>query len=47
MVMAHVQPRAINDAMFVITFATNAVKTFQIHCWWHEDIAMVDPAQRN
>jgi len=33
MVMAHVKPIAINYAMFVNPFATNAVKTAQNHSW--------------
>jgi len=47
MVMADVKPIAINYAMFVNPFATNAVKTAQIHSWWYEEIARIDPAQRN
>jgi len=33
-VMARVKPIAIKYAMFVNPFATNAVKTAQIHSWW-------------
>jgi len=29
------------------SLATNAVKTAQMHGWWYEDIARIDPAQRN
>jgi len=47
MVMARVKPLAINYAIFVDLFATNAVKTAQIHIWWYEEIARIDPAQRN
>jgi len=46
MVMARVEPIAINYAMFVNHFVTNAVKTAHIHCWWYEEIARIDPAQR-
>jgi hypothetical protein len=37
----------INYAMFVNPFATNAVKTTQIHSCWREDMARIEPAQRN
>jgi len=47
MVMACVQPIAINYAMFVNPFSTNVVKTAQIHSWWFEEIPRIDPAQRN
>jgi len=47
MVMAHVKRIAINYVKFVNPFATNAVKTAQIHSWWYEEIARIDPAQRN
>jgi hypothetical protein len=47
MVTAHVEPIAMNYAMFVNPFATNAVKTAQIHSWWYEEITRIDPAQRN
>jgi len=47
LVMARVKPIAINFAMFVNLFATNVVKTTQIHSWWYEEIARIDPAQRN
>ena len=47
MVMACVKPRAINYVIFANPFATNAVKTTQIHGWWYEEIARSDPAQRN
>jgi len=46
-VMACVKPIAINSAMFVNPFATNALKTAKIHSWWYEEIARIDPAQRN
>jgi len=45
--MACVKPIAINSVMLVNPFATNAVKTAQIHSWWYEEIARIDPAQRN
>jgi hypothetical protein len=47
MVMARVKPIAMNHAMFLNPFATNAVKTVQIHSWWYDDIARIDPALRN
>ena len=47
MVMARVKPIAINYVMFVNPFATNAVKTTQIHSCWYEEIDRIDPAQRN
>jgi len=47
MVMECVKPIAINDAMFVNPFATNAVKTAQIHSWWYQEITRIDPAQTN
>jgi hypothetical protein len=46
-VIASVKGTAINFAMFVNPFATNAVKTPQIHSWWYKEIARNDPAQRN
>jgi len=47
MVMTGVKPLAIIYAMFVNPFATNAVKTAQIHSWWYEEIARIDTAQRD
>jgi hypothetical protein len=47
MVMECVQLIAINYAMFVNPFVTNAVKTAQIHRCWYEEISRIDPAQRN
>jgi len=47
MVMARVKPLAINYAMFVNPFATNAMKTAQIHSWRYEEIARIDPAHGN
>jgi len=47
MIMACVKPIARRYEMFVNPFATNAVKTTQIHSWWYEEIARMDPAQRN
>jgi len=45
-VMARIKPIAINYTMFVNPFATNVVKTTQIHSWWYEEIVRIDPAQR-
>jgi hypothetical protein len=47
MAMARVKPIAINYAMYVNPFATNAVKPAHIHSWWYEEIARIDPVQRN
>jgi len=47
MVMARVKPIAIDYGMFVNPLAMNVVKTAQIHSWWHEEIALIDPAKRN
>jgi len=47
MVMARVKPIAINYVMFVNPFATKVEKTDQIHSWWYEEIASIDPAQTN
>jgi len=47
MVMARLKPIGINYAMLVNPFATKAVKASQIHSWWYEEIARIDPAQRN
>jgi hypothetical protein len=47
MVMARVKTIAITYVMFVNPFATNAVKTTQVYSWWYEEIAKIDPAQRN
>ena len=38
---------AINYVMFVISFAMNVVKPAHIHSYWYEEIARIDPAQRN
>ena len=46
-VMAHAKPIAIHYAMFVNHVPTNAVKTAQIHISWYEEIARIDPTQRN
>jgi len=46
MVMACVKPTVINYAKCVNPFATNTVKTAQIHSWWYEEITRIDPAQR-
>ena len=47
MVMEGLTPTAINYAKCVNPVATNTVKTAQIHSWWHEEIAMMIPTQRN
>ena len=47
MVMARVKPIAIKYVMIVNPFSTDAVKTAQIHSWWYEEFARIDPAQRN
>ena len=47
MVMACVKSVANNVLKFVNLFATNVVKTAQIHSLWHEKMARIDPAQRN
>jgi len=47
MLIVHVKPLAINYAMFMKPFATNAVKTAQIYSWWYEEITWIDSAQRN
>jgi len=46
MVMACVEHLAIKCAMFVTPFATNPVKTAQIHSWWYEEISRIGSAQR-
>jgi len=45
--MLAVNPIVITHVMFVNPFAMNAVKTTQMHGWWHEEIARINPAQRN
>jgi hypothetical protein len=47
MVIAWVKPIPINCAKFLNPFATNAVKTTQIHSGWYEEIARLDPACRH
>jgi len=47
MVMSPVKPKAINYSMFAIPFATNGAKISHIPSWWSEEIARIDPAQRN
>jgi uncharacterized protein (DUF885 family) len=47
MVLARVKLIAITFAMPVNIVTTNAVKTAQIHRWSYEEIARIDPAQRN
>jgi hypothetical protein len=42
MVPAVVRPIAINDAMVVNPFRTNAVMAAQIHSWQYEEIANID-----
>jgi len=46
-VMARVKPIAIKYGLFLNPFATNAVKTAQIHSWWYAEIARIDPAHKN
>jgi len=38
---------ALNYAMFGNPVAMKAVKTAEIHSWWYDIIARIDPAQRN
>jgi len=45
--MARVKPIAFNYVMFVNQFDPNVVRTAQIHSCWYEEIAKIDPAQRN
>lgn len=47
MVMPRSKPMAVHYVMLVNPFATNVVKTTQIRNWWCEEIARIDPAQRN
>ena len=47
MFMALVQLYAIHYAMLVNSFGPNGSKTAQIDSSWYEEIAMIDPAQRN
>jgi len=47
MVMAPVKPIALNVVMFLDPIATHAVETAQFYSWWYEEIARIDPAQRN
>jgi len=47
MVMARIKPLAINYPMIVNPCATIAVNATQIHSWWYDEIASIDPAQRN
>jgi len=47
MVIARVMAVAMNDVMFVNPFATNVVKTAQIHSWLYEDIARIESTERN
>jgi hypothetical protein len=46
-VIACVKAVAFNYAMIVNAFVTNAVKTAEIHSWWYEEIAWIDPVHRN
>jgi len=46
-VMAHVKSIGIHYVMLVNSFAMNWVTTAQIHSWWYEEIAKIDPAWRN
>jgi len=45
--MAHVKRIAINYRMLGNPFATNVVKTAHMYRWWYEEIARINPAQRN
>ncbi|KAF8241768.1 hypothetical protein K440DRAFT_641234 [Wilcoxina mikolae CBS 423.85] len=47
LVLAEVKPIAGRYAMFNNPFATNAVKTTQIHSWWYHYVIKVDLAMRN
>lgn len=47
MVMAHLKTIANIDAMFVNHFATNMVKTAQIHSWGYVEVTSIGPAYRN
>jgi len=47
MVKAHVKPIAINHMLIVNFFAMNAAKTALMCSWCSEEIARIDPAQRN
>jgi hypothetical protein len=47
LVLAEVKPIAGRYAMFNNPFATNAVKTAQIHSWWYHYVTKVNPAKRN
>jgi hypothetical protein len=47
MLMTRVQPPGINHPMILNPFATNTVNVTQIHSWWYEVIAWIDPAQKN
>jgi len=46
-VMVPMKPIAINYATFTNSIATNAVNTAWIQSWSYEEIARIDPAQRN
>jgi hypothetical protein len=46
-VLSEVKPITGRYAMLNNTFATNAVKTAQIHSWWYHYVTKVDPAMRN
>ena len=47
MFMTRVKPKAINKALFINPFARNVGNTAQIHSWWYDIIARIDPAKRN
>jgi len=44
-IMVCVKAKDTDYAVFVNFFATHTVGTVQIHSWWYEDIARMDPAQ--
>jgi len=47
MVMARGKPITINYPMLVNPFGMNAVKTAQSRSWSYEEVARIDPVQRN
>jgi len=47
MVLLSEKPTAVIYAMFIQPFATNVVRTAQIHSWWNMEITMINPTLRN
>jgi hypothetical protein len=47
LVLAEVKPITGRYSMFNNPFATNAVKTTQIHSWWYHYVTKVEPAMSN